>query len=187
MLRQRFKGFSEVEINDYHELLRKACEPPGDAEAQFQLADRFLKNTAPEQKGVEVAVVWLKEAAETGHIKSLRKLFECYRNAEEGREVALGYLRRAAELGDAQSQHDLAWELFRARWHDRTEIVLWNRKAAEQGHTYAAWSLGQHYEEGDGTPKDLQKAVEWYRVAALRGHELAERKLEELAPNSSNN
>jgi membrane associated rhomboid family serine protease len=43
------------------------------------------------------------------------------------------------------------------------------RRAAEMGEKNAQYYLGTLYESGDGTPKDKQKAMLWYRKAADQG------------------
>lgn len=181
------KKFSEAEMKAYYELLTKAAGPPGDAEAQFELGNLYLNDLAPEQKAKHVPWNWFRESAKKGHIKAMRMLYQGYRNADGGQETALMYLRQAAEAGDADSQNDLALELFHCKQQDRSKIVSWYRKAALQGHSTAAWSLGLHYEEGDGVPKNIEKAIEWYRIAAMRGHELAQKKVHQLSPKAEAN
>lgn len=47
----------------------------------------------------------------------------------------------------------------------------WYRRAAVQGHSSAAYSLGRYYEYGrKGVAKDDVQAAEWYRRAAEAGH-----------------
>jgi len=58
--------------------------------------------------------------------------------------------------------------------------VEWYRKAAEQGHTCAQFSVGEMYEYGKGVDKNNSIAVEWYRKAAKRGHADAQTSLDNL-------
>jgi len=77
---------------------------------------------------------------------------ECYKRGEDyyfGRGVPIDY-RQAAE---------------------------WYRRAAEQGHTDALFSLGVIYENGTGVPQDYRQAVEWHRRAAELGHARAQNSL----------
>ncbi|HQN71756.1 MAG TPA: SEL1-like repeat protein, partial [Smithella sp.] len=46
----------------------------------------------------------------------------------------------------------------------------------------AQYHLGVIYEEGSGVPQDNEKAIKWYRAAALQGHPEAQNKLEALSP-----
>ena len=56
---------------------------------------------------------------------------------------------------------------------DYTEAAAWYRKAAEQGHADAQFTLGQMYFAGD----DHAEASTWYRRAAEQGHVEALHKL----------
>ena len=47
-----------------------------------------------------------------------------------------------------------------------TEALKWYRKAAEQGHASAQYSLGRMYQNGTGVARDPAEAVRWYRKAA---------------------
>ena len=53
---------------------------------------------------------------------------------------------------------------------DPVKAVAWYRKAAEQGHAGAQYSLGQMYDNGEGVPEDDVQALEWYRKAAEQGN-----------------
>ncbi|MBR0551984.1 SPOR domain-containing protein [Stakelama marina] len=52
-------------------------------------------------------------------------------------------------------------------------VAEW-RGPAEQGDADAQFNLAQAYKLGRGVPADLNTAEEWYRKAALQGHEQAE-------------
>lgn len=62
-----------------------------------------------------------------------------------------------------------AWE----RGDYRGAIDRW-RRPAEQGNADAQFNLGQAYKTGRGVQQDMKQAEEWYRRAALQGHEQAE-------------
>ena len=53
---------------------------------------------------------------------------------------------------------------------DVVEAVTWFRKAAEQDHAEAQFTLGAVYAEGAGVAQDDVEAVTWYRQAAEQGH-----------------
>lgn len=44
------------------------------------------------------------------------------------------------------------------------------RSAAAGGHAEAMAKLGLFYENGDGVPKSSDKAIEWFELAASKGH-----------------
>jgi len=53
--------------------------------------------------------------------------------------------------------------------HDYTQAAYWYRKAAEQGHVNAQFSLGAFYGNGMGVKQDYEQAFYWYRKAAEQG------------------
>lgn len=63
---------------------------------------------------------------------------------------------------------------------DYEEAVKWYRKAAEQGHAYAQYSLGWCYEHGEGVEESMDDAFNWYNEAAIQGYEDATMRLVEL-------
>ena len=63
---------------------------------------------------------------------------------------------------------------------DFTKAFQWYRKAAEQGHAEAQYSLGFMFEFGEGVAKDLNQARYWYKLAADNGNADAKAKLESL-------
>src|SRR5215469_3831068 len=48
---------------------------------------------------------------------------------------------------------------------------------AEQGNSFAQFTVGKMYDNGEGISKDDRKAVEWYRKAADQGEALAQYQL----------
>ena len=52
---------------------------------------------------------------------------------------------------------------------DYAEANKWHRKAAEQGHASAQYSLGISYDQGQGVKQDYAEANKWYRKAAAQG------------------
>ncbi|MDB4452447.1 tetratricopeptide repeat protein [Akkermansiaceae bacterium] len=60
---------------------------------------------------------------------------------------------------------------------DYVEAVKWYRKAAEQGHAIAQYTLGCRYDSGEGVTQDDVEAVKWYRKAAEQGYAIAQNNL----------
>ena len=50
----------------------------------------------------------------------------------------------------------------------------------KKGNAHAQFNLGLLYELGRGLPKDLEKAQDWYKLAAAQGHWDAQYKLARL-------
>jgi TPR repeat protein len=49
------------------------------------------------------------------------------------------------------------------------EANRWYRKAADQDHTLAQFTLGNLYANGEGSPRSDSEAARWYRLAADQG------------------
>ena len=87
------------------------------------------------------------------------------------------FLRPLAHQGNADAQFLLGEIYGRGRGveQDYTTAVTWYRKAADQGHPGAQWSLGTMYQDGLGdVPRAFAAAASWYRKAADQGHVLAQ-------------
>ncbi|ORZ19370.1 hypothetical protein BCR42DRAFT_217316 [Absidia repens] len=78
----------------------------------------------------------------------------------------------AAISGDIDAQFQVAFMLSNGKGveKDRPEAYQWYKKAAEQGHKTALYSLGLYYVKGlDGVTMDLEKASECFKQAAQQG------------------
>ncbi|MCY1355386.1 Sel1 repeat protein [compost metagenome] len=51
------------------------------------------------------------------------------------------------------------------------------QQAAQNGDLQAEYELGEFYYDGQRTPRDLNKALNWFEQASLRGHALAQERL----------
>lgn len=60
---------------------------------------------------------------------------------------------------------------------DEAQAFVWYRRAAEQGHAEAQYTLGLCYEDGRGVARDEPMALFWYRKAADQGHVIAKEKI----------
>jgi TPR repeat protein len=59
-------------------------------------------------------------------------------------------------------------------------VFAFQKKMADSGSVEAHAKLAEMYQEGRGTPQDLDKAIEWYKDAASHGYAGAQAKIEEL-------
>ena len=146
----------------------------GDADAQFNLGERYYNGDGVDRDEEEAERLW-RLAAEQGHADaqlSLGKFADrfTYRTAEAGR-----WYRLAAEQGHVDAQYELGnWNaglIFNAegdRLRDAAEAVRWYGLAAEQGHFLAQARLGSLYYFGDGIEEDHAEAARWYRLAAAQ-------------------
>lgn len=117
------------------EALRQSAEQ-GDADAQFALAQRYLRGGSPGlPRDHAAAALWFRKAAEQGSSTS---------------QLNLGWMYYRGE-GVLQ---------------DYTEAARWFRKAAEQGDARGQLNLGRVYVAGKGVPKDYVLAYKWFNLSA---------------------
>jgi TPR repeat protein len=83
-------------------------------------------------------------------------------------------MRPLAEEGDADAQYNIGWMYLNGyglRINDNLALEWW-QKASAQGHSDASFSIGMLYSLGEGeVPKDTNKAIDYYLMAADAGHE----------------
>lgn len=142
------------------EKIRNAAEA-GNADAQYKLASVYAKGSRVSKNEVE-AVKWFRKAAENGHAGAQDKvgdlydsisLYERYPHLYEDHEFDKRLLRLSNGTPEENGR----------------EAVRWYRKAAEQGHSGAQFSLALKYRYGDsGTPVNGSEAIRWYLKLAER-------------------
>jgi len=156
--------------------LRRAAEL-GSAEGEREWAvDLNCRNKWPE------ALQWYRRAAERGNAEYQNFLGEIYRDGEPGVRVdkreAVRWFRRAAERGSLSARLNYGFALFYSEGVRRDRIAakeLYEGVARSQ--PYYRWehkdtraramcNLGIMHEYGQGIPKDIDKALYWYRRAA---------------------
>ena len=145
--------------------LLRAAEA-GNADAQFVLAYTYYHGGSP-----EVALGWLKKAAERKHPKAWRLLGDFHakglvaKGKVDHREAAACY-QRAAVLGDAAGMGKLSECYFEGQGVSRSTFagVKWLRAAAEAGDRGAARLLAMRLSEGDDVPRDPTEAYLWLIV-----------------------
>jgi TPR repeat protein len=83
-------------------------------------------------------------------------------------------MRPLAEAGDADAQYNIGW-MYLNGYGLRTNDILalqWWEKASAQGNSDASLSIGMLYSLGEGdVAKDLNKAIDYYLLAASDGQE----------------
>lgn len=88
----------------------------------------------------------------------------------------------------ATDGNPLAQRLIGALWYDGlgktpqnfNEALGWFQKAANQGDRSSINAIGRMHELGQGVPKDIDRAVAWYTLAARRGSTVAQANLARL-------
>lgn len=135
--RQKFRERSTV---------RQKAEQ-GDAEAQHKLAKLYLFDAlSGDAEDYRFSALWMKRAAEQGHVLAQFNLGEYYANGwgvPENHTEALKWMKRAAEQGEVLAQLRLGYAYkngYKAP-QDYGEAVKWYTKAAEQGDSEAQMEL----------------------------------------------
>jgi TPR repeat protein len=156
------------------------------AAAQVQLAS-LLEVGQGVPASQEMAVMWLRKAADMGDVAAQIRLAEKY---VQGRGVpvdlneAVRWYEKAAESGNRDAQARLGELLVSGRAglaRDPLRGGNWLALAAGQGHGGAMQALGKMFEDGDGVPRDIKKAIHWYGLGAAAGDKNAWASLERLS------
>jgi hypothetical protein len=152
----------------YEATLLKAVN--GDAQAQFETAERLRQGLGVAQNPTRAAE-WYRKAAARGHIDAMYAMGTLREKGEgvprdEGR--AADWYRLAASLGRHGGAEFALAQLFyygRGVPTDSAEALSWYTKAAEDGHPAAQYVLGTVYESGWNVEVDLIEAYKWYSLA----------------------
>lgn len=174
-------------IQDHYELAEKCVQEKnmthalyyfqlaadeGNVLAMFRLASCYAEGNGV-AKNMVVAVHWYVLAAERGDVAAARELGKYYYLHTSETQLAYHWLQCAAENDDVEA----AWMLgcyFLEKFHlDNVGVdqaAYWLRKAAEQGHPAAMFSLSyllrKHKNESDAS-------LHWTILAAERGNRMA--------------
>jgi len=95
-------------------------------------------------------------------------------------------LLKSAEKGNSNAQYEVArsYELGKRVKSDNTQAINWYAKAAEQGHTNAAYRLGLLYYNGlDDSEIDFKKAFQYLSLAANNDHKNSQSHLARMYEN----
>ena len=153
---------------------RKAAEQ-GYADAQYELAEMYNYGQLGEDQRSN-CIAWYLKAAAQGNVKAKAQIGELqiyYPNNELLKSVnTLENLEQAAENGDLQAQYKLArrYQTGFGVPKDPVEAFKWMEKASQHSDisSYASdacYYLGEMYENGEGTQRNMQKAYDLYQAA----------------------
>lgn len=98
------------------------------------------------------------------------------------RAVAMRWFRAAAERNAPEGLYQLGCSYIEceASAVDMPAAVACFRRAAQMGHVHSQYEMGVRYERGEGVPRDLKRAMHWYRLGALQYSDEARARLYEL-------
>jgi len=139
----------------------------GDEFAQCALGWRFVMygdSIEVQHEGIR----WLREAVKQGNMMAIYRLSEFLkdgRGVEKNEQEAVELLKRGAKLGSAECQASLAIAYM---FGDQVEVDKEHahnllQLSRLQGSVWGTYLLGMTYEEGDGVPKSIEKAVECFK------------------------
>jgi len=124
----------------------------------------------------ELSKKWLKKAfdaylklSEQDDIDALYDLGTIYREGnsivQKDLTMAIGYYRKGAVKDCKNCQLWLGQLLVQTG--NKKEALEWFEKAGNQGQGWAAFLAGQMHELGEGTPVNIDKAIEFYKKASI--------------------
>lgn len=150
-----------------------AASRAGHVEAQTVYAQWLLegRGSAPD---AAAALEWFKRAAHAGHGMAANMVGRCYENGwgvSASDDVARYWYRQSARRDEPWGMYNLATLLALGRGGkmDRKTALAWLEKAAGLGHAKSQNLLGGFFEDGWEVPRDMTRALDWYRRAALGG------------------
>jgi len=163
----------------FSELRRKTADRDPAVLREFALM--MLGSFAGIEPNPDVAVTWLKRAAEAGDAEAAMLLVREFNFSGAGFGDAsrpidvLFLLRKAVDQGDAAAQFELGLLYFDGEFvePDPEKGQAFYRLSAEQGYPRAMMYLGMRLWEGKGMPRDLEEAGKWIRRAAETGEQNA--------------
>jgi TPR repeat protein len=97
-----------------------------------------------------------------------------YHTLDYGEVFSLSPEEKAAAIASAQAALDAKRQTLQAN------AVASDQKAADNGDPLGQLYMGRRYRDGDGVPKDLVKAKEWFAKSAAQGNAQAAGALENM-------
>lgn len=117
---------------------------------------------------------WFERAALGGNVLAMNMVGRCLEQGwgvARSATLAAPWFRRSAEEGNEWGMYNLATLLTLGDGvaENKAEAYLWLKRAAEMGHAKSINILGGFYEDGWEVQRDMEKARECYRQAAMLG------------------
>ncbi|RIA93910.1 kinase-like domain-containing protein [Glomus cerebriforme] len=159
----------------------------------------------------ELEPIPLKEGVEAYYAKDYENAWKCFerqaelnnsigkhwkarylwerKNNHEDKMTAFTLFKEAADDDVAEAQYYYACVLKDSKYkkvNPEDDFLKYLQSAANNGNGPAQFQIGEAYYKGipkRGFEKDLEKAMIWYKRAALQGYDKAEKKLKELNVN----
>lgn len=149
-----------------------AAAAAGDKEAQYQMGLALRDGTHGLKSNAAAALSWFTLAGAEGHVGAAveaAKAFETGKGVRRDLTSAANWRYQAGLLGDVESRARWIALVIRGEVHGiaSRDGLQWLTEAAQAGDSKAVMALADVLEHGlAGTP-DLERAEDWYRLAAL--------------------
>jgi len=156
------------------------------AASAYELSKLYEKGMPPAVYPDELySLELLVQAAELDYPPAQYKLGWCFEYGELGCPTdavqSIHWFLLAAENNEPNAQFSLAgWYLTGAEGviePNDEEAFYWANKAAEQEYVKAEYAVAYFYEMGIGIEKNMEEAMNWYKIAAEHGDERAIKRL----------
>lgn len=164
-----------------------------DAGAEYRLGLMFEQGLGTD-KNPQKAADYYRRAATHGYPDAQNVLGFLYATGADGLPhddaQAVEWYRKAAAQGFRKAEKNLADMYFSGKGFpaaDYQQAMEWYTKAAEQGDAAAQNLLGYMYEKGLGADANTERALAYYRQAAVNGNVQAQQALDRLNPSVSGN
>ncbi|KAG0001897.1 hypothetical protein BGZ79_003960 [Entomortierella chlamydospora] len=135
------------------------------------------------------ALEWFRKSAHLGYGPANYKLGYCYEYGSLGCAIdpflSVHHYERAVLAGDSKGEAEMAlsgWYLSGAENCFQADDQLafkYASIAAEKGLPKAQYAMGYYHEVGISVPTDMEKAMEFYKLAAANGNKDAIKRLED--------
>jgi len=145
----------------------------GDAESQYYAGLLYLTE-GWSGRNVEKAIAYLTTAADQSNAEAMWKIGEIYENgwgAKKDILLALDWYRKSKQSGIDKSQiRFMKLNKGEAVFKSNAEMIKNLMRNAEKNDTEAKFKLGNIYDEGKLTERNIDKAYLWYEKAAENNH-----------------
>lgn len=154
------------------------CAENGDHVAQRTVGFMHLKGKGI-PKNPELALKWLKEAADNGDANAMYRMGQVYdeglADVKPDIKAAIQWYEKAAAAGDMDAQFALGclYSTPRTRWTSDKKAAEMFEKAAEQGHDEAQYQIGMMLAYGQGIGRDPSRARYWLEKSCESGYQQA--------------
>lgn len=148
----------------------KMAADQGDAEAAYQLGDKYFYGILGWGQDKQKSRQWYKKAADMGLAQAQFQLAHFYEEGWGGSkepDKAKKIYEKLAKNGDIEAQKTLADQYFTGDTipQDYPRAFYWSQKLAEKENVDAFYNLGMMYYNGLGVKKDYKKALFWINRA----------------------